>query len=64
MKIKSEAKRYEQKKRKTNMKVLFETAETIRFLRKEGYKIYLRLSEDFATDCRNGLSEFLPDKNA
>ena len=44
------------------MKILFELLDTIRFLRKEGYGIYLFLSDEFSEDCRNELSEFSSDK--
>ena len=41
-----------------------EIADYVRFLRKEGYNIYIALSEEFSEDTRKALSEFLPDENA
>lgn len=41
-----------------------EIADYVRFLRKEGYNIYIVLSEEFSEDTRSALSEFLPDENA
>ena len=42
-------------------KISADLTATVRFLKKEGYKIYIRLSEDFPEEVRNGLTEFLPD---
>ena len=44
--------------------IINEIADYVRFLRKEGYKIYIALSEEFSEDTRKALSEFLPDENA
>ena len=44
--------------------IINEIADYVRFLRKEGYKIYIALSEEFSEDTRKVLSEFLPDENA
>ena len=43
--------------------IINEIADYVRFLRKEGYKIYIALSEEFSEDTRKTLSEFLPDEN-
>ena len=44
--------------------IINEIADYVRFLRKEGYNIYIVLSEEFSEDTRSALSEFLPDENA
>lgn len=44
--------------------IINEIADYVRFLRKEGYNIYIWLSEEFSEDTRSALSEFLPDENA
>ena len=44
--------------------IINEVADYVRFLRKEGYIIYIALSKDFPEDTRKALSEFLPDGNA
>ena len=43
--------------------IINEIADYVRFLRKEGYNIYIALSEEFSEDTRKALSEFLPDEN-
>lgn len=43
--------------------IINEVADYVRFLRKEGYNIYIVLSEEFSEDTRSALSEFLPDEN-
>ena len=44
--------------------IINEVADYVRFLRKEGYNIYLVLSDEFSEDTRSSLLEFLPDENA
>lgn len=43
--------------------IINEIADYVRFLRKEGYNIYIVLSEEFSEETRKALSEFLPDEN-
>lgn len=38
--------------------VLQDIYETLRFLRKEGYNLFICLSEEFSEDCRKEMSEF------
>ena len=40
--------------------VLKEIADTLRFLRKEGYKVFVVLSDEFSEENRRELSEFMP----
>lgn len=43
--------------------IVNEITETLKFLRKEGYEIYLSLSEEFSKDSRKALSEFRSDND-
>lgn len=44
--------------------IINEIADYVRFLRKEGYNIYIALSEEFSEETRKALSDFLPDEKA
>ena len=44
--------------------IINEIADYVRFLRKEGYNIYIVFSEEFSEETRKALSDFLPDEKA